>query len=187
MIDPKAIFDSFPQLATERFVLREIRPSDAPAVFACFADDAVTRYYDQPTYTDIKQAEDLILHMRHSYRDRRSIRWGIARRSDDLLLGTCGYMGWDRRSRKCSLGYELAQAYWRQGVMREVLTAVLPCGFEQMNLNRIEAEVIPGNIASEQLLQKLGFQREGLMRQSAYFKEAFYDLQLFALLKEERA
>jgi ribosomal-protein-alanine N-acetyltransferase len=56
-----------------------------------------------------------------------------------------------------------------------------------MNLNRIEAEVIPGNIASEQLLQKLGFQREGLMRQSAYFKEAFYDLQLFALLKEERA
>jgi ribosomal-protein-alanine N-acetyltransferase len=187
MIDPEAIFDSFPQLETERFVLREIRPSDAPAVFACFADDAVTRYYDQPTYTDIKQAEDLILHMRHSYRDRRSIRWGIARRSDDLLLGTCGYMGWDRRSRKCSLGYELAQAYWRQGVMREVLTAVLPFGFEQMNLNRIEAEVIPGNIASEQLLQKLGFQREGLMRQSAYFKEAFYDLQLFALLKEERA
>lgn len=181
----KAIFDTFPQLETERFILREIQVSDAEAVFACFNDDEVTRFYDQSTFTAVEQAEKLILHMRQGFRDHRSIRWGIVRKEDDWLLGTCGYNGWNRHSRKAGIGYELAQLYWRQKVMTEVLTAVLDFGYQRMNLNRIEALVMPGNIASERLLSKLGFICEGLLRHYAYFKDSFYDLQMFALLKQE--
>jgi ribosomal-protein-alanine N-acetyltransferase len=54
-----------------------------------------------------------------------------------------------------------------------------------MNLNRVEALIMPGNIASEKVLLKLGFQCEGLLRQYAYFKDSFYDLQMFALLKQD--
>jgi ribosomal-protein-alanine N-acetyltransferase len=185
MDNVESIFDSFPNLETKRFMLREIQPSDAEAVFACFNDDEVTRYYDQPTFTAVEQADKLILHMRQGFRDRRSIRWGIARKDDSWLLGTCGYNGWNRYSRKSGLGYELARPYWRQGVMIEVLTAVLTFGYQRMNLNRVEALVMPGNIASEKLLANLGFQCEGLLRQYAYFKESFYDLQMFALLNQD--
>ncbi|MCB8942908.1 MAG: GNAT family N-acetyltransferase [Ardenticatenaceae bacterium] len=181
----EAIFDTFPQLETERCVLREIQMADAEAVFACFNDDEVTRYYDQPTFTDVEQAEKLILHMRQGFRDRRSIRWGIARKEDNWLMGTCGYNGWNRAAHKTAVGYELAQPYWQQGIMTEVLTAVLAFGFQRMKLNRVEALVMPGNVGSEKVLAKLGFQREGLLRQYAYFKEQYYDLQMFALLKAE--
>jgi ribosomal-protein-alanine N-acetyltransferase len=181
----EAVFDTFPRLETERFVLRQIRPSDADAVFACFNDDEVTRFYDQPTFTAIEQAEKLILHMRQGFRDRRSIRWGIARKEDNWLLGTCGYNGWNRPAHKAGIGYELAQLYWRQGVMTEVLTAVISFGFQRMNLNRVEALVMTGNTASEKVLTKLGFQQEGLLRQYAYFKEGFHDLSMFSLVRSE--
>lgn len=185
MDDLEDIFHLFPQLETERFILREIQMTDAEALFACFNDDEVTRFYDQPTFTAVEQAEKLILHMRQGFRDRRSIRWGIARKEDNWLLGTGGYNGWNRFAHKTAIGYELAQPYWRQGVMTEVLTAVLNFGFQRMKLNRVEALVMPGNIGSEKVLAKLGFQREGLLRQYAYFKESFYDLQMFALLCHE--
>ena len=181
----EAVFDAFPQIETERCVLREIQMSDAEAVFACFNDDEVTRFYDQPTFIEVEQAEKLIMHMRQGFRDRRSIRWGIARKEDNWLMGTCGYNGWNRFAHKTGIGYELAQPYWQQGVMTEVLTAVLNFGFRRMKLNRVEALVMPGNVGSEKVLTKLGFHREGLLRQYAYFKEQFYDLQIFALLRQE--
>jgi ribosomal-protein-alanine N-acetyltransferase len=181
----ESVFDSFPNLETERFLLREIQTSDAEAVFACFNDDEVTRFYDQPTFTAMEQAEKLILHMRQGFRDRRSIRWGITRKEDNWLLGTCGYNSWNRYVRKTGVGYELAQPYWRQGVMTEVLTAVLTFGYQRMNLNRVEALVMPGNVGSEKVLVKLGFQCEGLLRQYAYFKDSFCDLQMFALLRQD--
>jgi ribosomal-protein-alanine N-acetyltransferase len=185
MDNVESVFDSFPNLETERFLLREIQPSDAEAVFACFNDDEVTRFYDQPTFTAMEQAEKLILHMRQGFRDRRSIRWGITRKEDNWLLGTCGYNSWNRYARKTGVGYELAQPYWRQGVMTEVLTAVLTFGYQRMNLNRVEALVMPGNVGSEKVLVKLGFQCEGLLRQYAYFKDSFCDLQMFALLRQD--
>ncbi len=185
MDDFEVIFSTFPHLETTRFHLREIQITDAEAVFACFHNDEVTRYYDQPTFTAIEQAEKLILHMRQGFRDRRSIRWGIARKEDNWLLGTCGYNGWNRLAHKTGVGYELAQPFWRQGVMTEVLTAVLDFGFQRMRLNRVEALVMPNNTASERVLTKLGFQLEGVLRQYAFFKEEFYDLQMFALLQEE--
>lgn len=178
------IFTLFPTLHTPRFFLRQIRPSDREAIYQCFAHEEVTRYYDQPTYTSYTQAEALIGKLSQSYYDQRAIRWGIARREDDWLVGTCGYHGWMRPYRRAEVGYELARPYWGQGIMTEVLTAVLDFGFSSMNLNRIEAFVMPGNAASLKVLAKMGFAQEGTLRQYAYFKGAFYDLIILSRLRE---
>lgn len=185
MTDPEAVFDAFPVLETARLRLRQIRPSDAAALFAIFSDPAVTRYYDQPTFTEIEQAEALVARMRQRFADRRALRWAIERRQDGQLLGTCGFGDWKRHFHCAGVGYELGQPYWRQGFMHEVLTAVIPFGFTQMQLNRIEAYVMTGNEASMGLLQKLGFRKEGLLREYGYWQRAYHDLHLFALLKRE--
>lgn len=177
------LFDNFPVLQTQRLTLRQIRPSDAPAIFAIFSNPEVTRYYDQPTHSDIAQAEQLIARMRQRFDERRTIRWAIARQEDDEVIGTCGFAEWKRHFRCAAVGYELAQAYWQQGIMTETLTAVLSFGFAQMQLKRIEAYVMTGNEASMALLRKLGFQAEGVLREYGYWQRAFHDLHLFALLK----
>jgi [ribosomal protein S5]-alanine N-acetyltransferase len=176
-------FDAFPEIETERLLLREIMPEDAPAVFAIFGDPAVTRYYDLDTYADISQAEELIDFFDESFELERAIRWGIERKADDQLMGTCGYV-WLRRFRG-EIGYDLAQAYWRQGYMAEALDAILEFGFDELELNRIEALTMVENRASAALLEKLGFCAEGILRQHDYFKGAFHDMRLFALLRQD--
>ncbi|MEM7130636.1 MAG: GNAT family N-acetyltransferase [Chloroflexota bacterium] len=181
--DLDAVFNSFPQLETQRFILRAIEPSDAPALLAIFSDEAVTRYYDLYTYSTEEEAEALIDFFADCFEEERGIRWGIARKEDNLLLGTCGYV-WLRRFRG-EIGYELGRAYWRQGIMQEAIQAIVEFGYEKLGLNRIEALVMFENQASAELLKKLNFCEEGLLRQHDYFKDAFHDMRLFARLRSD--
>ena len=87
------------------------------------------------------------------------------------------------------IGYDLHPDYWGKGITTEAVSSVLnlaysgglPCGV----LNRIQADAVPGNIASEKVLLKLGFKEEGIRRQSGYWKGKYHDLKCFSLLREE--
>lgn len=180
------LYTRFPHLETKRLILRELRPTDVPAVFRLFADDQVTRYYDLDTFTRISQARELLDSFTQRYQNRIGIRWAIARRaSPEDLLGTCGYNLWLQTSRRAILGYDLIRAHWRQGIMSEALRAVLRFGFEQMELNRIEALVFQENAASRGLLAKLDFQLEGVLREYEYLKDRFEDMAMYSLLRRD--
>ena len=180
------LYARFPHLETERLVLRQLRPADAPDLFRLFADDQVTRYYDLDTFTRISQARALIDRFAQRYQNRIGIRWAIALRAcPDGLLGTCGYNMWLQTSRRAILGYDLASAHWRQGIMSEALRAVIRFGFERMELNRIEALVFQANAASRGLLEKLAFQPEGVLREYEYLKGRFTDMAMYSLLRRD--
>jgi len=178
-------FRSFPTLQSDRLLLREIVSSDSEGVFALRGDYEVTRYNIGAAYTDMSQALDLISGMDRAYRQCAEIRWGITLIPDDLVIGMCGYNYWDRTDHRASIGFDLRRSFWRRGIMREALIAILQFGFDQMLLNRIEADASIDNIASIHLLQSLGFQQEGIQRQQYYEDDQYHDLVLFGLLKEE--
>lgn len=181
--DYASIFSTFPVLETPRLRLRQIVPEDAPAILDIFSDDDVTRYYDLYSYRTLDEAHELVAFFTESFEVERGIRWGIARKEDDHLIGTCGYV-WLRRFRG-EIGYDLNRSYWRQGFMSEALPAITRFGFDMLLLNRIEASVMVENQASAALLRKLGFTEEGTLRQHDYFKDAFHDMRLFSLLQHE--
>jgi [ribosomal protein S5]-alanine N-acetyltransferase len=180
---PDPAFAAFPEIETERLILREIVPGDASAIFRIFSDPEITRYYDLDTYDTIAQAEELIDFFEESFELERSIRWGIVRKDDDIVIGTCGYV-WLRKYRG-EIGYELARPYWRRGIMLEALDAILDFGFDALKLNRIEALVMTENIASAGLLHALGFVEEGVLRQHDFFKGRFHDMRLFSILHDD--
>ncbi len=177
------IFATFPELETERLLLREIRQEDAPAILEIFADEEVTRYYDLYPYHSLEEAQELIDFFAESFEVERQIRWGIARKEDNRLIGTCGYVVlWGHRG---EIGFELARPYWGQGLMAEALDAIIAFGFERLGLNRIEALVMVENARSAALLRKLGFTQEGILREHDFFKGRFHDMRCFALLRRE--
>ena len=182
MVEVKLTGD-FPDLETDRLWLRQLALKDVDFVFQHFGDPEVSRFLlDEPPMTHIEQAEDLI----RFYEDpegRAYNRWGLVHKEQDLLVGTCGYHRWSRPHRRSEIGYDLAQAFWGQGLMREALAAVLRHGFEAMGLNRIEAFVHPQNTRSVRLLQRMGFQREGLLRGYLYQEGRSHDEFIFSLLK----
>ena len=114
----------FPVIETERLVLRELREGDAQAVFQIFGDDAVTRYYDLPTFTSVEQARLLISRMNARNASRDALRWGIALKENDAVIGTGGFNQFVRGWFRASIGYDLARAHWNKGYMTEALRAM---------------------------------------------------------------
>lgn len=98
-------------------------------------------------------------------------------------MENCGY-SWDAENFGVVLSYILAKPSWNKGIMSEALAAILQFGFDSCQLHRIEAQVALPNHASAQVLRKLGFQEEGILRERLYVDHQFYDEKMFALLKK---
>jgi len=174
----------FPELLTSRLRLRELRQTDAEAILRIFSAEEVTRYYDLDTFTNHSQAIALISRQAERFTRGEIIRWGIAHQSNDVIIGTIGLV-LNQQNNQAGLGYELARAYWRRGIMSEALAIVIRFGFHTLRLNRLQALVMPGNVASTGLLRKLDFTEEGILREYAFFKGRFQDMHCFSLLKRE--
>lgn len=179
--DYEAIFATFPQLETERLILRDIVQSDASDLFEIFSCEAVTRHYDLYPYRSVEEAEAIIDFFAESFESERGIRWGIGLKADDKLIGTCGYVS--LRRFRGEIGYEINPAYWRQGYASEAINAIVQFGFESLLLNRVEALVMTENNPSAALLEKNGFLEEGTLRQYDFFKGNSHDMRIFSIIK----
>ena len=114
------------------------------------------------------------------------IEWGVTLQGgDDTVLGIFGYANWSQIHRRAEIGYCLRRDYWRQGIGLEALSAIIAFGFQAMDLNRIHACPWVENVASVRLLEKLGFRREGVLRDEYWEEGAFHDEALYALLRRE--
>jgi len=172
-------------LKTPRLRLRPAREDDAQALLEIFAEPEVTRYWSAAAWTDITQARERIA------RDLRGLESGddlvlmIERAEDARLLGRCTLFRIDRECRRAEIGYALARPAWGQGYMNEALDALLRYGFEQLNLNRVEADVDPRNTGSTRALERLGFRQEGLLRERWIVMDEVSDSAMFGLLRAE--
>ncbi len=181
----ESMFQSFPSLETPRLYLRRMQVLDANALFQVLRDDEVTQYYDDASFTDISQAVEQIESWENGYIHKRCIRWGIVHKELGGLIGSCGMYSIHPWHLHASIGYELARPFWRQGLMAEALGALLIQGFSEMDLHRVDAVVMPENVASIKLLEKLGFLNEGLLRKyENWGSKGFQDLYMLSLLKD---
>ena len=175
----------FPQLETERLVLREISKIDAEGLFKCFSNELVTRYYGLEKLENREQAEAFVDFFAKSYVEKKGIRWGIQIKESLGIIGTIGFNNWSPKHKRAEIGYEIHPDYWRQGYTSEAVSKIIQYGFEELDLTRIGAVVFVENEASNQLLTKVGFQQEGILRGYIYQNEEANDTYVYALLKKE--
>ena len=175
--------ESFPVLRQEPILLRQIKASDQIAVFQGLSDPQVIRYYgvEYHSLADTKAQMDWYQDI---YRQGSGIWWAITREAVGDLIGTCGLYNLQPQHRKAEIGFWLLPHYWGQGMMRLTLETVLAYGFEKLNLHRIEAYVETENAASGALLQKLGFQQEGTLRDAEIKHGRFISLDIYARLQD---
>ncbi len=167
-------------LRTRRLLLRPLESTDAPGLLGIYGQPEVTRHYELDTLGDLLQAQrvlDFFLkhHDRFALLDPQSLR----------MIGTCGLFFWDQTTNMASFGYDMSADCWGRGLMREAATAVLAYGFACKQLNRVNALTAMDNQRSIRVLQALGFTQEAVLRQFAFWKGAYHDMRMFALLREE--
>ncbi|MHA6482911.1 GNAT family N-acetyltransferase [Paenibacillus sp. strain BS8-2] len=172
----------FPVLESERLKLREITKDDAVGIFDCFSNDNVTRYYGQETLQKLEQAEKFVEHFSNNYIEKRGIRWGIERKEAKGIIGTIGFNAWLPKHKRAEIGYEIHPDHWRKGYASEAVSKVLAFGFDVMGLTRIGAVIFIDNEASNEFISKMGFQKEGVLRDYMYQDGIAHDTNVYSLL-----
>jgi ribosomal-protein-alanine N-acetyltransferase len=186
-MESENIFKDLPTLETERLILRKINLKDAADIFQYASDPLLTKHTLWATHTSIEDSKYFIEAVMLEYRKHLPTSWGIEHKRDSKLIGTCGFIYWDRHDSRAEIGYALSRQYWGQGYMTEAVQAIIDVGFCQMNLNRIEARCNLANKASAQVMEKVGMKFEGILRKHIFAKGVYCDLKMYSLLREEWA
>lgn len=169
-------------LTTGRLKLRWLDETDAAAQFAIYSDPVAMRYWSNKPWTGMDQAHEAIAKTLDAYREGTGLRFGIELQSTGEMIGNVNLYDILDANRRCDVGYALARAHWRQGYLGEALPAALDYAFTVLGLNRIEADIDPRNIASEKLLQRMGFRQEGYLRERWIVNGEMCDAAFYGLL-----
>ncbi|HNU87182.1 MAG TPA: GNAT family protein [Ferruginibacter sp.] len=177
-------FSPFPELRTERLLLRKLVKADGPQMLFLRSDDKVMQYIDREKTKTLEEAELFIERLNAAVDANESIMWAITMANDPAtLIGTICYWRMQLQHYRAEVGYVLHPGYWNRGIMHEALMAVSRYGFEGIKLHSIEAHINPENVASGKVLEKAGFTREAYFKENYFFRDRFLDTAIYSLLK----
>jgi RimJ/RimL family protein N-acetyltransferase len=172
-------------LETPRLRLRALLDGDVPALFTIFGDPETMRYWSRPAMTAVAEAEGMLREIQRHAEAGSLFQWGIARREDDVVIGTCTLFRIDREHRRCELGFILRRDHWGAGFANEALRALVDHAFGAMGLHRLEADIDPRNAGSIRSVERLGFKREGLLKERYFVAGEIQDSLIYGLLAPE--
>ncbi|AKG37379.1 GNAT family N-acetyltransferase [Paenibacillus durus] len=174
-----------PELSGRRLKLRALRREDSGALLRCWSHPEAASWLGVEPLASEAEAEELIRLLLEMEHEEESLRWSIELPGGEVI-GSCGYNSWQLTGAfRGEVGFELSPAFWGRGYMREALALALRYGFEEMELNRVEAQCHPANLRSSRLLSSLGFSREGTLREYRHTPSGFQDVDLYALLRRD--
>lgn len=174
-----------PELHGERVMLRVWRRDDAHAMFENFSDPVFMRYWSRAVYADVAEVRNYIDLQLTELKRFEFYPWVITRHGDDKPIGTCTLFGIDRDNRRCLLGYGLTRALQGRGLASEAVKLAINYAFDEIGLHRIETDIDTRNTPSCRLVERLGFQREGLLRERWHVNNEACDSVLHGLLKTD--
>lgn len=174
------------QIVTERLLLREFVIDDWPAIHAYQSDPRYLRFYHWTNRTpdEVRAFVQMFVDAQQA-QPRRTYQLAITRGDDGRLIGNCGIRLRSLQSREADIGYELAPDHWGRGYATEAARALLRYGFAERGLHRIVANCVAENVGSARVLEKIGMQREGRLREHEWFKDRWWDTLLYAILDHE--
>jgi RimJ/RimL family protein N-acetyltransferase len=150
------------RLETERLVIRTFEPQDAEPWIAMVNDPEVRRFLPAGPVRTMQSFQDA-LERRHALeRERGYAMWAVDVKATGAFVGQCGLQPVERTGPEVELAYHFNQASWGKGYATEAATAVLAHGLGPVGLERVIALVVPENVGSWRVLEKVGMRYEGL-------------------------
>lgn len=173
------------QLETERLYLRKLTSETFKHIFQSMTNNEIKDFLGLNSDEELekerfKSAGGYVTH------DRTICGFTMVLKSSGETIGRCGYHNWYAQHSRAELGYAMSKdKYKRQGYMSEAVERILEYGFNDLNLNRIEAFVAPDNNASLRLIRKYHFEEEGYLKEHYNYENNLQDSIVFGLLKKK--
>ncbi|MFN0186188.1 MAG: GNAT family N-acetyltransferase [Aquabacterium sp.] len=174
-----------PTLKTARLILRPFAETDAAAIYALQSDARVLRYWDSPPWAERSRADAFLAACRQMEADGSGARLAVETRHNRSFVGWCAAFHWNPAYRSLGIGYCFAEPAWGKGYATEAVRGMLHWAYAALDLNRVEAELDTRNAASARVLEKLGFEREGLRREDCIVSGEVSDSWIYGLLRRD--
>ena len=173
-----------PTLTTDRLQLRPVTMEDIEFIYTLFAASETNLYSTFDDLKTIEEAKDMYeTYLKPGFPTH--FRLLIELKDSKTPIGTIGLYLYSEKNKRAELGYDLAREHWGNGYMTEAVSEVIRYGFIELGLNRIEATVDTRNTNSYRLLERVGFKREGLLRQRHHYGSSYQDELFYGLLKTD--
>ena len=177
-------FSPFPEIETQRLLLRRITKDDIPEIFILRSNDNVMKYIDRPRALSLDDATIFFEKINEGIETNDGITWGITlKENPKVLIGSIGYWRLMKEHYRAEIGYMLHPDFWQKGIMKEALTCLIDYAFTSMNLHSIEANLNSGNMASAKLLEATGFVKEAHFKEDFFFDGSFRDTIIYSRLQ----
>jgi ribosomal-protein-alanine N-acetyltransferase len=181
----ETVFDTFPELESERLFYRAYKKSDAEVLLKMRSHAAVSKYMDTTIPKQIKDTEKRIEGYHNAFNKNQGITWAIIDKNTNSLIGDFGIWRIDRQNSRGEIGYILHPNFWGKGYMTEAMNTLIKFGFNHINLHSYEANVNIENENSKKLLLKIGFKLEAYFRENFYYDGQFLDSEIYCLLHSD--
>jgi [ribosomal protein S5]-alanine N-acetyltransferase len=165
--------------------MRWASEDDVDALYEIFSDPRVMRYWSSGPLPNREAAAAMQREIAQHNLSDTQMKWGLALRDTNKLIGTVTLFNLSRSNGRAEIGYAMGSAHWGKGYMNEALTALILHAFDVMDFRRLEADVDPRNNSSIKTLERLGFQREGFLRERWHVGGELQDAFFYGLLKRE--
>lgn len=153
------------RIETARLLLRRTIEADAEDIFRSYAqEEEVTRYLCWRPHTDVAQTHDFVQRCSEVWEQGAAFPYAIVHTEDAALMGMIEVRVDGHRA---EFGYVLARPYWGNGYAAEALAAVIRWTLSQNDLHRVWAYCDVDNRPSQRVLEKVGMEREGIIRRWA--------------------
>lgn len=153
-------FSPFPNLETERLILRQPIATDDEAYFKIRSNTEVNKYIGRDNYKSIAQAQEFITRINNNIVENDSVFWTIELKSTQQVIGTICLWNLSIEENNAEIGYEMHPDFHGQGFMQEAIKAVIDYGFNSMNVQTIFGVPSINNIKSVKILESFGFTRD---------------------------
>jgi len=171
-------------LNTERLELRKVKEGDLSFIHQGLSNKKVTQYM-LIYYPTIDSAKEQLQYYQDQYTSGNGYYWVMELKTTQTPVGVIGITNIKLEHQRAELGYWLLPEHQQKGLTVEAAKAVLFFCFEKLALHRVEADTETENLKSISLLEKLGFQKEGVFRDYEINKGNFINLARYSLLHYE--
>ena len=177
-------FSPFPNLETERLVLRRVDANDINEIFALRSNPETMKYIPRPLVKTDEDALEHIAMIDSKIDSNEGINWAITLKDNPKLIGVIGHYRIKPENYRAELGYMLLPEYHGKGIVSEAVKEAVKYGFQVIKLNSLEAIIDPDNHASAKVLEKNGFVKEAHLKEYEFFEGRFLDTVIYSILNK---
>jgi ribosomal-protein-alanine N-acetyltransferase len=175
-------FLPFPNLESERLVLRQITPNDVNEIFALRSNPETMKYIPRPLVTTIDQAMEHIKMIQDKIVSNEGINWAITEKGNPKMIGIIGHYRIRWEHFRSEIGYMLLPEYHGKGIITEAIQLMIRFGFDDMKMHSLEAIIDPNNLASAKVLEKNNFVKEAHLKENEFYEGKFLDTVIYSIL-----